>query len=608
MSDLLSGFARAAAGMRAAVLIREAGRIEDFKPAAGNCSDGQLRGKTDLFRRRIDAGGDLESALYEACAAAGEALKRTLTVEPSVSQFAGGIALYRGFAVHMRSEEDVVPAVVIAVYLSAIEGKGVHVVAPDDFFAERSAEHLGAVHSFLGLSVGTVLDGTDTAGRKAAYACDVTYVSRKELCLDYLRDNMAESRDSLVLRGLNCAVFEDATSVLIDGAHDPVVIRSGHMCDPRLYFQCDEFVKNVVLGGGEQDSGTADADIVIDRENGNWDISDSGVRKAQEVFGLDDYSCFSSFPVRRGIDNAVRANFLMVCGKDYVCDGSSILPAAPSAEDFPDGDCFPDGLRQALEVKEGVPVTAENAVCAVIAYQSFFNKYKRKCGAAKTAYKELFDVYDLKTVDFRLHGSDTRRKPSHPTSGTGDGLFPERLRLAEYDLVLDEHRDELYRLRMEVLCCENPAAFAKDMTAVVVSGLAEAGLSERISGRAGIDRINETFRDIFLCDGPVFTEGSREEYTNLATGGFCDVLDGKISAAADKKAAEEGIRSVLLSVIDEYWMQFLKNADLLVRDPALYARSTADPAVLYGAELRRLFNLAYWMIMVDGTANIFRLF
>ena len=516
MSDLLSGFARAAAGMRAAVLIREAGRVEDFKSAAENCSDGQLREKTDLFRRRIDAGGDPESALYEACAAAGEALKRTLAIDPSVSQFAGGIALYRGFAVHMRSEEDVVPAVVIAVYLSAIEGKGVHVVAPDDFSAERSAEYLGAVHSFLGLSVGTVLDGTDASGRKAAYACDVTYVSRRELCLDYLRDNMAESRDSLVLRGLNCAVFENAASVLIDGAHDPVVIRSGHMCDSRLYFQCDEFAKNVVQDGGERAPGTADADIVIDRENGN----------------LDDYSCFSSFPVRQGIDNAVRANFLMVCGKDYVCDGSSILPADPSAADFPDGDCFPDGLRQALEVKEGVPVTAENAVCAVIAYQSFFNKYKRKCGAAKAAYKELFDVYDLKTVDFRLHGSDTRRKTSCPTSGTGDGLFSERLRLAEYDLVLDEHRDELYRLRMEVLCCENPAAFAKDMTAVVVSGLAEAGLPERISGRAGIDRINETFRDVFLCDGPVFTEGSREEYTNLAAGGFCGVLDGKISAAA----------------------------------------------------------------------------
>ena len=528
-------------------------------------------------------------------------------------------------------------------------------------------------------------------------------------------------------------------------------------------------------------------DMLIDEKEKSWVITDRGVEKAERFFKIPNYSASENLPIRHGIDNAVRANFLMKKDVDYIVKDSCVLLIDPFTGRVLDGHRFSDGLHQAIEAKEGVPVTAENKTLATITYQSFFNKFEKKSGmtgTAETEKKEFADVYgmdvvvippnkpvirkDMPDILFRskkdkyeavLRGTINAHKKGQPVligtasidvsehisdmlsaagiphmtlnakndereaaiiekagvsgavtvatdmagrgtdivpdedaldagglyvigterhesrriddqlrgrsgrqgnpgmsrfflsveddllrlfggdacaavfdSGAfgvadGEGLsdksithiienaqkriegdrFSERLHLLEYDLVLDEQRDDIYRQRADILHMDRLLPVIKEMIEFVVGGLTGAMVPEKFDESFDFGPVNNVFMNIFFSPGPEMGAGTRAKYATLAVNMFSELLNDKMSRY-EEDAANENIRGFLLFVTDDYWSQFLENTEVLKKDIALHAYASRDPLIQYRVESYKLFNVASWMIMVDVLTNVFRLF
>ncbi len=386
-------------------------KILGMREAMMALSDEELKKQTAKFKERLEQGETLDDILPEAFATVREAARRVLHMEHYPVQLIGGIILHQGRISEMKTGEGKTLVSTCPAYLNALAGKGVHIVTVNDYLAKRDAEWMGAVHEFLGLKVGVVLNGMETEDRKAAYNCDITYVTNNELGFDYLRDNMAIYKEGQVLRELDYAIIDEVDSVLIDEARTPLIISGKSSKSTKLYEVCNvlahqlvrgeasgEFTKmNAIMGEDITETG----DFVVNEKEKVVNLTEDGVRKVEEFFHIDNLADPENLEIQHCIILALRANNLMHRDKDYVVKDGEVLIVDEFTGRIMPGRRYSDGLHQAIEAKEHVNVRRESKTLATITFQNFFNKFKKKAGmtgTAQTEEKEFRNIYGMDVI------------------------------------------------------------------------------------------------------------------------------------------------------------------------------------------------------------------
>ena len=375
-------------------------------------SDEELKVKTKEFKERLEKGETLDDILPEAYAVVREAASRVLGIKHYRVQIVGGIILHQGRIAEMRTGEGKTLVATLPSYLNALEGKGVHVVTVNDYLAKRDAEWMGQVHEFLGLTVGVVLNSMDNDERRAAYECDITYVTNNELGFDYLRDNMVIYKEQLVQRGLNYALIDEVDSVLIDEARTPLIISGQSEKSTKLYEACDilarqlergeasgEFTKmNAIMGEDIEETG----DFIVNEKEKNINLTEDGVKKVEKFFHIENLADSENLEIQHNIILALRAHNLMFRDKDYVVKDDEVLIVDEFTGRIMPGRRYSDGLHQAIEAKEHVKVKRESKTLATITFQNLFNKYAKKSGMTGTALteeKEFREIYGMDVIE-----------------------------------------------------------------------------------------------------------------------------------------------------------------------------------------------------------------
>ena len=354
-------------------------------------------GKTEEFKARLKAGETLDDILPEAYALVREAARRVLHTEHYKVQLIGGIILHQGRIAEMRTGEGKTQTCLLPAYLNALEGKGVHVVTVNDYLAKRDAEWMGQVHTFLGLTVGVVLNSMEPDERRAAYNCDITYITNNELGFDYLRDNMVIYKNQLVQRGLNYAIVDEVDSVLIDEARTPLIISGQSGKSTRLYELCDVLARQLVKGEEKElskmellmkEEATESGDFVVNEKEKTVNLTEEGVAKVEKFFHIDNLADADNLDIQHNIILALRAHYLMFRDQDYVVKDDQVLIVDEFTGRIMPGRRYSDGLHQAIEAKEHVKVKRESRTLATITFQNFFNKYTKKAGMTGTAIRK----------------------------------------------------------------------------------------------------------------------------------------------------------------------------------------------------------------------------
>lgn len=375
-------------------------------------SDDELRAKTREFKDRLIAGETLDDLLVEAFAVVREAADRVLHMKPYRVQLMGGIVLHQGRIAEMKTGEGKTLVSTLPAYLNALEGKGVHIVTVNDYLAERDANWMGQVHRFLGLSVGVILNEYNNADRKAAYNCDITYITNNELGFDYLRDNMVMYKKDLVQRGLHYAIVDEVDSVLIDEARTPLIISGQGTKSTDLYKACDVLAQDMERGTSDGELSKIDAIMGVDiEEDGDFLVNEKdkqvmltaeGVKKVEKFFHIKNLANPKNLEIQHNVILALRAHNLMFKNKDYVVKDGEVLIVDEFTGRIMPGRRYSDGLHQAIEAKEHVEIKDESRTLATITFQNFFNKYDKKAGmtgTAKTEEKEFIDIYGMDVVE-----------------------------------------------------------------------------------------------------------------------------------------------------------------------------------------------------------------
>ncbi|RHT38760.1 preprotein translocase subunit SecA [Firmicutes bacterium AM31-12AC] len=388
-------------------------QIEALDSQMQALSDEELRGKTKEFKQRLNEGETLDDILPEAYATVREAAYRSLGMKHYRVQLIGGIILHQGRIAEMRTGEGKTLVSTLPAYLNALSGKGVHIVTVNDYLARRDAEWMGKVHQFLGLTVGVVLNSMESEERRAAYDCDITYVTNNELGFDYLRDNMVIYKEQLVQRGLNFAVIDEVDSVLIDEARTPLIISGQSSKSTKLYEACDilarqlergeasgEFSKiNAIMGEDIEETG----DYIVNEKEKSVNLTEDGVKKVEKFFHIENLADPENLEIQHNIILALRAHNLMFRDQDYVVtpEGEVVIVDEFTGRIMP-GRRYSDGLHQAIEAKEHVKVMRESKTLATITFQNLFNKYEKKSGMTGTALteeKEFRDIYGMDVIE-----------------------------------------------------------------------------------------------------------------------------------------------------------------------------------------------------------------
>ena len=388
-------------------------QIEALDSQMQALSDEELRGKTKEFKQRLNDGETLDDILPEAYATVREAAYRSLGMKHYRVQLIGGIILHQGRIAEMRTGEGKTLVSTLPAYLNALSGKGVHIVTVNDYLARRDAEWMGKVHQFLGLTVGVVLNSMESEERRAAYDCDITYVTNNELGFDYLRDNMVIYKEQLVQRGLNFAVIDEVDSVLIDEARTPLIISGQSSKSTKLYEACDilarqlergeasgEFSKiNAIMGEDIEETG----DYIVNEKEKSVNLTEDGVKKVEKFFHIENLADPENLEIQHNIILALRAHNLMFRDQDYVVtpEGEVVIVDEYTGRSMP-GRRDSDGLHQAIEAKEHVKVMRESKTLATITFQNLFNKYEKKSGMTGTALteeKEFRDIYGMDVIE-----------------------------------------------------------------------------------------------------------------------------------------------------------------------------------------------------------------
>ena len=387
-------------------------KVESYRDAMGALSDEQLKGKTKEFKERLAKGETLDDILPEAYAVVREAGKRVLGMEHYRVQIIGGIILHQGRIAEMRTGEGKTLVSTLPAYLNALTEEGVLVVTVNDYLAKRDAEWMGQIHKFLGLSVGIVLHDMKDDERRAAYACDITYVTNNELGFDYLRDNMAIYKEQIVLRGLKYCIIDEVDSVLIDEARTPLIISGQSGKSTKLYEICDILARQMQRGEDMEDLSKMDAIMGVEREEtGDFIVNEKdkivnltaqGVEKVEKFFQIDNLADPENIEIQHNIILALRAHNLMFRDQDYVVKDDEVLIVDEFTGRIMPGRRYSDGLHQAIEAKEHVKVKRESKTLATITFQNFFNKFDKKAGMTGTALteeKEFRDIYGMDVIE-----------------------------------------------------------------------------------------------------------------------------------------------------------------------------------------------------------------
>ena len=373
-------------------LEKMADKVFKYEDQMAALTDDQLKAKTVEFKERYQNGESLDSLLYEAFAVVREGAKRVLGLFPYKVQVMGGIVLHHGDVPEMRTGEGKTLTATMPVYLNALSGKGVHVVTVNEYLSERDATEMGELYSWLGLSVGINLAAKSPMEKKEAYECDITYSTNSEIGFDYLRDNMVVRAENMVQRPLNYALVDEVDSILIDEARTPLIVSGANAVETsQLYHMADHYVKSL-----DKD------DYIIDVQSKTIGLSDSGIDKAESYFKLDNLYDIENVALTHFIDNALRANYIMLLDIDYVVsEEQEILIVDQFTGRTMEGRRYSDGLHQAIEAKEGVPIQDETKTSASITYQNLFRMYKKlsgMTGTGKTEEEELREIYNIRVI------------------------------------------------------------------------------------------------------------------------------------------------------------------------------------------------------------------
>ena len=387
-------------------------KIESLRPEMQKLSDEELKGKTREFKKRLEEGETLDDLLPEAFAVVREAGKRVLGMEHFRVQLIGGIILHQGRIAEMRTGEGKTLVATLPSYLNALEGKGVHIVTVNDYLAKRDADEMGQIHRFLGLTVGVVLNDMKQDERRAAYNCDITYVTNNELGFDYLRDNMVIYKEQLVQRDLHYCIIDEVDSILIDEARTPLIISGQSGKSTKLYEACDILAQQLERGEASHEMTKMAAimgeevietgDFVVNEKDKIVNLTEQGVHKVENFFHIENLADPENLEIQHNITLALRAHNLMHKDQDYVVKDDEILIVDEFTGRIMPGRRYSDGLHQAIEAKEHVKIKRESKTLATITFQNFFNKYDKKCGMTGTAIteeKEFRDIYAMDVVE-----------------------------------------------------------------------------------------------------------------------------------------------------------------------------------------------------------------
>ena len=373
-------------------LEKMADKVLKYEDEMAAMTDEQLQAKTEEFKQRYQNGETLDQLLYEAFAVVREGAKRVLGLFPYKVQVMGGIVLHHGDVPEMRTGEGKTLTATMPVYLNALAGQGVHVVTVNEYLTERDATEMGELYSWLGLSVGINLAAKSPMEKKEAYLCDITYSTNSEIGFDYLRDNMVVRAENMVQRPLNYALVDEVDSILIDEARTPLIVSGANAVETsQLYHMADHFVKSL-----DKD------DYIIDIQSKTIGLSDSGIDKAESFFKLENLYDIENVALTHFIDNALRANYIMILDIDYVVsEEQEILIVDQFTGRTMEGRRYSDGLHQAIEAKEGVPIQDETKTSASITYQNLFRMYKKLAGmtgTGKTEEEEFREIYNIRVI------------------------------------------------------------------------------------------------------------------------------------------------------------------------------------------------------------------
>ena len=386
-------------------------KIEALEPEMEKLSDEELKGKTNEFKQRLEEGETLDDLLVEAYAVVREASKRTIGLRHFRVQLIGGVILHQGRITEMRTGEGKTLVATLPSYLNALEGKGVHIVTVNDYLAKRDAEWMGQIHTFLGLTVGVILNNMDNDERREAYNCDITYATNNELGFDYLRDNMVIYKEQLVQRELNFAIVDEVDSVLIDEARTPLIISGQSGKSTKLYEACDNLARQLRKGTEKKlskmdiimkEDNNETGDFIVDEKDKTINLTEQGVKRVEQFFRIENLADPEHLEIQHNIILALRAHYLMALDKDYVVKDDQVLIVDEFTGRIMPGRRFSDGLHQAIEAKEHVKIKRESKTLATITFQNFFNKYKKKSGMTGTALteeKEFREIYGMDVVE-----------------------------------------------------------------------------------------------------------------------------------------------------------------------------------------------------------------
>ena len=386
--------------------------IEALEPEIQKLSDAELKDKTREFKQRLAEGETLDDLLPEAFAVVREAAVRPLGMRHFRVQLIGGIILHQGRIAEMKTGEGKTLVSTLPAYLNALTGEGVQIVTVNDYLAKRDAEWMGQIHEFLGLTVGVVLNSMNSDERRAAYNCDITYVTNNELGFDYLRDNMVIYKEQLVQRGMKYCIIDEVDSVLIDEARTPLIISGQSGKSTHLYDACDilarqlqrgeasgEFSKmNAIMGEEIEETG----DFIVNEKEKSINLTEDGVKKVENFFHIDNLADPENLEIQHNIILALRAHNLMFRDQDYVVKDDEVLIVDEFTGRIMPGRRYSDGLHQAIEAKEHVKVKRESKTLATITFQNLFNKYQKKAGMTGTALteeKEFREIYGMDVIE-----------------------------------------------------------------------------------------------------------------------------------------------------------------------------------------------------------------
>ncbi|CAI2574998.1 Protein translocase subunit SecA [Apilactobacillus kunkeei] len=406
-------------------LSKLADKVEAYADEISQLSDDELKAKTPEFQQRYQDGETLDDLLPEAFAVAREGATRVLGLTPFHVQIMGGIVLHEGNISEMKTGEGKTLTATMPVYLNALAGKGVHVITVNEYLSQRDAEQMGELYNWLGLSVGVNLTEKSPEEKREAYNADITYSTNSEIGFDYLRDNMVVYKEDMVQRPLNFAIVDEVDSILIDEARTPLIISGQAKGSSELYMQADQLAKTLK----EKD------DFKIDLESKTVSLNDQGIEKAEKYFNLKNLYDTDNTALTHHIDEALRANFIMIKDKDYVVSDDEVLIVDSFTGRIMDGRRFSDGLHQAIEAKEGVTIQEESKTMANITYQNLFRMYSKLAGmtgTAKTEADEFREIYNMDVISIPTNRPVAR--VDEP-----DLLYPTLQ--SKFDAVVDEIKE-----------------------------------------------------------------------------------------------------------------------------------------------------------------------